>query len=189
MANRWSENQTPLARRFFLATIAQAGVCIALAVSLGLMFGAPPPAKQLYLPPAFLFGTIFLLAGSWFLQIAGDHVRQERQNQFRQALVRSLVFAILFVGVQSFGLWSFARGTTDSQNPQLNAHGFVFMFTALHAMHFLVAQSVLLWVTLAAYHDRYDHEYYFGVTFAKYFWHVLGLAWIAILFVFSIAAS
>ena len=75
----------------------------------------------------------------------------------------------------------------DYQQTQTNAHGFVFMFAALHAMHFLVAQSVLLWVTLAAFCDRYDHEYYFGVTFAAWFWHVLGIAWLAILCVFSVA--
>lgn len=189
MANRWAENQTALARRFFVATIGQALLCLALACSLAVVFGAPAPADQVYLPPAFLFGTVFLFVGSWQLQAAGQHVRQERQSKFRRALLRALAFAILFVGVQSFGLWAFVRGTADYQNPQLNAHGFVFMFTALHAMHFLVAQSVLLWITLAAFHDRYDHEYYFGVTFATWFWHALGLAWLAILFVFSIVAA
>ncbi|MEQ9411874.1 MAG: hypothetical protein RIK87_29435 [Fuerstiella sp.] len=187
MTSRWAENQGSLARRFFLATIAQALVCLGLAVALAVVFGATPQPERLRLPTAFQFGTAFLALGSWFLQSSRNHVKWERQPEFRRDLLLALVFAVLFVAVQSFGLWAFANGTKDYQNPQMNVHGFVFMFAALHAMHFLIAQSVLLWVTLAAFCDRYDHEYYFGVTFATYFWHALGIAWLAILCVFSIA--
>ncbi len=115
------------------------------------------------------------------------HVRIERQQPFRRCLLLALGCAVLFVAVQSFGLWHFVSGTKDVENPQMNVHGFVFMFAALHAMHFVVAQSVLLWVTLSAFADRYDHEYYWGVTFAGWLWHALGIVWLAILCVFAIA--
>lgn len=187
MTSRWAENQSLMARRFFLATVTQAVVCSVCAAGLAWLFGAPEPSDRLHLPIAFQFGTLFLLLGSWFLHSSRNYVRLERQTEFRSALLWALLFAMLFVCVQSFGLWAFVKGTKDHDNPQLNTHGFVFMFTALHAMHFLVAQSVLLWVTLAAFCDRYDHEYYFGVTFAVWFWHALGIAWLAILCVFSIA--
>lgn len=188
MASRWAENQSLMARRFFLATASQAIVCIGLALALAAVYGAPKQTEQIRLPVAFQFGTVFLLIGSWFLHSSTYYVKRERQNEFRRALLLALLFAVLFVGVQSFGLWGFVKGTRDYRNPQLNTHGFVFMFAALHAMHFLIAQSVLLWVTLAAHYDRYDHEYYFGVTFATWFWHALGIVWIAILCVFSIVA-
>lgn len=188
MSSRWAENQTMMARRFFLATIVQAAVCIGLSCSLAWIFDAPPPTDRIRLPMAFQFGTAFLLFGSWFLHLSLGYVQIERQVDFRRSLLLALALAVLFVGVQSYGLWGFMHSTKDYQNPQMNTHGFVFMFAALHAMHFLVAQSMLLWVTLAAYCDRYDHEYYFGVTFAAWFWHALGIVWVAILCVFSIAA-
>jgi len=188
MSTRWAENQTMMARRFFLATVVQAAVCIAIGWGLAMCFKAPPPSDRLRLPVAFQFGTAFLLFGSWFLQLAVRYVRLERQAEFRRSLLIALAFAVLFVGVQSFGLWGFIQATKDYRNPQMNTHGFVFMFASLHAMHFVIAQSVLLWVTLAATYDRYDHEYYFGVTFASWFWHALGIVWLAILCVFSIAA-
>lgn len=188
MSSRWAENQSMMARRFFLATILQAAFCLVLAWALSMIFRAPPPSDRLRLPAAFQFGTVFLLLGSWFLNSSLHHVKVERQAEFRRTLLAALAFAVLFVGVQSFGLWGFIKGTKDYQNPQMNTHGFVFMFAALHAMHFLVAQSVLLWVTLAAFCDRYDHEYYFGVTFAAWFWHALGIVWLGILCVFLIAA-
>jgi heme/copper-type cytochrome/quinol oxidase subunit 3 len=90
-----------------------------------------------------------------------------------------------FVAVQGFGLWAMDKGGNSAQDAQLGVHGFVIMFTALHAMHFLVAQSILLWVTISAFADRYDHEYSWGVTFAAGFWHILGVVWMCILFVFT----
>ena len=188
VSSRWAENQTVMARRFFLATISQAGLCLGLAITLAAIFPAPPPSERLKLPMAFQFGTAFLLVGSCFLHSGLAHVKREQQTEFRRSLVLALIFAVLFVAVQSYGLWAFTKGTKDYANPQMNTHGFVFMFAALHAMHFIVAQSILLWVTLAAFCDRYDHEYYFGITVATLFWHALGIVWLGILCVFSIAA-
>ncbi|APZ96091.1 hypothetical protein [Fuerstiella marisgermanici] len=188
MSSRWAENQSLMVRRFFLATVLQVAVCIAVAWSLALIFKAPPPSDRLRLPAAFQFCTVFLLLGSWFLHAALTNVKVERQARFRRALLLALGFATLFVGVQSFGMWSFLKGTTVQQTSQLNTHGFVFMFVAMHAMHFLIAQSVLMWVTLASFYDRYDHEYYFGVAFAAWFWHALGIVWLGILWVFTVAA-
>ena len=187
MSSRWAEHQSSLAHRFFLATVGQAVVCILLALALAQLLGAPESTERLRLPRAFQVATLFLFLGSWFLHRAQGWVRIERQREFRRSLLLALGSAVLFVGIQTYGLWGFVKGTADYHDPQLNTHGFVFMFTALHAMHFLVAQSVLLWVTLAAFRDRYDHEYYLGVTFACWFWHILGIAWLAILWVFSVA--
>lgn len=187
MTLRWELERVRLTRRFFVGTVLQAAVCLSFAVLLGKLLGVPETRGRLSLPAAFQFGTFFLAAGSWSLHRALTYVRTERQYEFRAALAAGIGFAMLFVIVQSYGLWAFARSTADYRQTQLNVHSFVFVFTALHAMHFLVAQSVLLWVTLSAFIDRYDHEYYWGVTFAAWLWHALGIAWLAILCVFSIA--
>jgi heme/copper-type cytochrome/quinol oxidase subunit 3 len=57
----------------------------------------------------------------------------------------------------------------------------------LHGMHFVVALLFLCHITVQAMADRYDHEYYWGVTVCAWFWHALGVAWVAILFVMLIA--
>lgn len=184
----WNRIRTRLARRFFLGAIAQALLAVTIATTLALISGRPAPAPQLRLPVAFQFGTCFLAVGSWLMHRAVGFVRREDQPAFRQSLLLALGSAVMFVGIQSFGLWQFVRGVADYQNTQVNVHAFVFMFTTLHALHFVVAQSVLLWVTLSAFVDRYDHEYYWGVTFAAWCWHVLGIVWLAILCVFAIAS-
>jgi cytochrome c oxidase subunit III len=176
-----------LARRFFVAAAMQLMLCAAIATVLAAVVGRPEPSHRLTLPTAFQFSTVFLAVGSWLLHRAIRLVQIERRAEFRRTLLLALSTAVLFVGIQSFGLWQFVTGVVDYRQTQLNVHGFVFMFTTLHGLHFVVAQSVLLWVTLSAFADRYDHEYYWGVTFAAWCWHVLGIVWIAILCVFAIA--
>lgn len=188
MSSRWAENQSKMARRFILGSLLQAGVSIGLTLLLAVINEPPEQTDRPELPAAFMWGTVFLAVGSWYLHGALHQVRRERQRGFRRMLVLALLAAVLFVGIQAYGLWGFVNATKDYRNTQLNSHGFVFMFVALHAMHFLLAQSVLLWVTLAAFHDRYDHEYYFGVAVAAWFWHLLGIVWVAILCVFYIVS-
>ena len=65
----------------------------------------------------------------------------------------------------------------------------IVMLAALHGMHFVVAVLFLSYVTVRALADRYDHEYYWGVSVAAWFWHALGVVWIGILAVFAIAAA
>ncbi len=177
-----------LARRFFLATVLQASVILLLGFSLGFVFGHPEPTQKLELPAAFQFGTTFLAIGSWCLHDALKNVRLELQRRFRTSLSLALGAAVLFVSVQSYGMWALVKSISPQLEMQTSIHGMVIMFAAIHAMHFIVAQSILLWVTLSAFADRYDHEYYWGVTFACWCWHVLGIVWLGILCIFAIAA-
>jgi len=188
MSNRWDQTRASLARRFFLATVLQCGVILLLGFSLGLIFRHPEPTEKLRLPAAFQFGTIFLAIGSWCLHDAHANVRLERQRRFRTSLLVALSAAVLFVSVQSYGMWALIKSISPQLEMQTSIHSMVIMFTAIHAMHFIVAQSILLWVTLSAFADRYDHEYYWGVIFAGWCWHALGIIWIGILCVFAIAA-
>ncbi|MEY3459545.1 MAG: hypothetical protein RL215_2702 [Planctomycetota bacterium] len=185
MADRWDVIRVPLARRFFLATILQAAVVLSVSLALGAMFGRQPPGDRLRLPWAFVVSTLLLAVGSWQLEMARMSVRREKQPEFRRSLLQALISAMAFVAVQGYGLWAIDKGDRSAAEAQLGVHGFVIMFTALHAMHFVVAQSILLWVTISAFADRYDHEYSWGVTFAAGFWHILGVVWMCILFVFT----
>ncbi|MBL8819288.1 MAG: hypothetical protein JNL58_24870 [Planctomyces sp.] len=185
--HRWNELRTTIARKFYFATILQAIVSFSIFWGLVALHTPKPPSPKLYLPVAFQFGTLFLVLGSYFLHRAVQFVRLERQTLFRRSLVFALGCAILFVGIQSYGLWEFSNGVTGFRNTQTNVHGFTLVFVSLHAMHFIVAQSILMWVTLCAFADRYDHEYFWGVVFAAWVWHVLGIVWAVLLAVFGIS--
>lgn len=155
------------------------------------VLGAPATVSDgLTLPQAFHASTVVLIIGSWQLHRATGFVSIEKQKPFRRSLKISLVLGILFVGIQSYGIWCLLHGypqTQIAQSTQTGAHGFVFVFVSLHALHFTVAMMFLVYVTVNGTLDRYDHEYYWGVTFCEWFWHALGIVWLMILAVFAIA--
>lgn len=177
--------QQRLAVRFFQLASLVFAVAGAMAWLLTRVIPLPPPQEQPHFPGAFWFSSLLLLAGSVLLHRATWEVRRERQLPFRRTLVAALSVGMLFLGVQSFGLYCLLQ----QQQPPLAATGvtaFVFVFSFLHGLHFVVATLFLVYVTVRALADRYDHEYYWGVLVCGYFWHALGIVWLAILFVFAI---
>ena len=161
-------------------------VAISLAsVMLRLIPPAPTgPANRF--SPAFGISTWLLFIGSGCLFRAIESVRRERQYPFRRWLVFSLTSGTLFVAVQTYALTNLIR-RQSIDDASADAAAFVAVITALHAMHFTVALLFLSYVTVQAFSDRYDHEYYWGVTICAWFWHALGIVWVAILVVMMIA--
>lgn len=180
-----ARGQSGLALRFFAIALMLTAAATALARTLTWIL--PDPSAHRLLPPVFWSTTLLLAAGSFELHCAVTHVRRERQHRFRRCLRLATGIGTLFVGLQGYGLWSLLR-FAESGDAQTGVKAFVFMLTFLHAMHFTVALGFLVYVTLQAQIDRYDHEYYWGVAACGYFWHFLGAVWIAILAVFAIAS-
>ncbi|MFK7821970.1 MAG: heme-copper oxidase subunit III [Planctomycetaceae bacterium] len=180
-----ASGQSQFALRLFGTYAAVVAVSIVLARALVALLGGPSEqSSQLNLPSVFLYSSVLLLVGSGFMHRAVMHVRIERQKPFRQSLVLALIAGTLFVGSQSYGLWYILKGAAPAEHTETGAQGFAFVFAVLHALHFTVAMMFLVFVTLRSFQDRYDHEYYFGVTVCTWFWHVLGIVWMAILLVF-----
>lgn len=144
--------------------------------------------REAMFPRVFWVTSLLLIAGSTALHRAVGFVKLEKQREFRQSLILALVLGVLFVGLQAYGL----KTMVDHQRPgetQTGSNAFLTAVSGLHAMHFTVALWWLLWVLLSAFEDRYDHEYYWGVTACGWFWHGLGIVWGAVLAVFLIASN
>lgn len=174
-----------VALRFFGGCVFLLGI-IGFCSSLLFWFFPPADQSRLVIPWIFLTTTFLLGSVSLFLHRAVQAVRRERQQDLRLNLCRALAAAVLFVGIQSHGL----RCLVEYQHPpqaQTSAETFVFVFAALHGLHVVVALLFLLFVTVRATQGRYDHEYYWGPFFTGWFWHVLGIVWLGILFVLSLA--
>jgi cytochrome c oxidase subunit 3 len=185
--------QTRIALRFLLLAFALIGASVLLA---WLLLRVWPPyqptidGESVTFPIAFHLSTAWLVAVSYALHGAWTSVRIEKQLQFRRWLQLAFVAATMFIGVQTFGLAQFVASLPrDSYQSSTGAGAFVFVFAVLHALHVGVASLFLAWVTASAFADRYDHEYCWGVTFCAFFWHVLGIVWLAILATFAIASG
>ncbi|HSG69643.1 MAG TPA: hypothetical protein VLA12_04465, partial [Planctomycetaceae bacterium] len=103
-------------------------------------------------------------------------------------LVVALVAGTLFVAFQIYGMWDLLRSrevlfseSTTEISPSLGVKPYMFVAAFLHAVHFAVALMFLTYVTLKGLGGRYDHEYYWGVRVCAWFWHALGIMWLAIL--------
>jgi heme/copper-type cytochrome/quinol oxidase subunit 3 len=179
---------TRLALRFILVS---AGVYVTaggLALALIQFLPAQVTPGKIVFPRALGLTTLLLALGSGGLHRAVTCVRRERQIPFRRSLLFALVTGTLFVGIQSYGLSCLFQNQL-ADDVQTGSNAFVAIMVALHAMHFGLALMFLVWVTLGALADRYDHEYFWGVSLCAWFWHALGIVWVCILIVFVISTG
>lgn len=185
--DRHAEGHRRAAALFFATML---GVVLTSALIAVLMFavaGQPTGPGRLF-PPAFAVSSGLLFAGSLALTRAVRCVRVERQRPFRRWLLTSLLLATLFMGIQTYGLACLLPHDRTASAASTGVTAFVLALASLHGMHFIVATLFLAMVTVRAFAERYDHEYYWGVSACAWFWHALGLVWLAILAVFAIAA-
>ncbi|MFP6765936.1 MAG: hypothetical protein VB858_20060 [Planctomycetaceae bacterium] len=146
-----------------------------------------PIRDRILFPGAFAVSTGLLAAGSLTLHRASILVRYEKQRAFRRNLAWSLLLGTIFVATQVYGLWCLIAQQASASAVGLKDGAFA--FALLHGVHFIVALLFVAFVFLRAYADRYDHEYSWGVTFCAWFWHALGITWLAIMTAFLIAGS
>ena len=176
---------------FALRFFAVSAVLLIVALTLSSVLRALVPAVDGREPtrfhPAFAVTTLLLFCGSAALSRAVAFVRRERQRPFRRSLMGALLCGTLFVGIQTFAL-SMLIHQQPADEASTGAGAFVAVVASLHAMHFVVALLCLVYVTVQAFANRYDHEYYWGVTVCAWFWHALGVAWCAVLAAMVIAA-
>jgi cytochrome c oxidase subunit III len=185
--DRHADGQSRSALRFFATVVAALALAGAVAVLLITTLGRPATPGT-HFPPAFFVSTLLLFSGSYGLRKAIRFVRMERQREFRRWLMISLMFGSLFVGVQIYAMACLMPHNRTPDAASTGVTAFVLALASLHAMHFTVAMLFLSLVTVRTFADRYDHEYYWGVKACAWFWHALGIVWIAILAVFAITA-
>lgn len=180
-------SHSEFAVRFAVVSALLLLLAIAIGTALLKLLPIAPSLPPNHFPRAFIISTILLLIGSWSLSRACAFVRRERQVPFRRHLLISLAAGTLFVAMQTYALTSLIR----QQRPEdisTAAAPYVAVMVALHAMHFVVALMFLVFVTVQAFADRYDHEYYFGVTICTWFWHALGIVWLVVMAVIGIVS-
>jgi cytochrome c oxidase subunit 3 len=162
-------------------------LAVSFTVAWGMIEGLSfrPAENRILFPVAFVASTALLAGGSLLLHRASLLVRFEKQSEFRRSLAWSLVLGTAFVAAQTYGLWCLIAQNEAAKSVGLKDGAFAFVL--LHGVHFVVALLFVAFVFLRALADKYDHEYSWGVTFAAWFWHALGIAWLAIMAAFLIA--
>lgn len=184
---RHAAGQSRTAIRFFLMASLAFGAAAAIAGGLAHLLGRPAAQAGFAVPPSFVVSSLLLIVGSVAMTNAVVEVRRERQREFRHWLLVALAAGASFMGVQGYGLWWLLPVQRTTGDASLGATPFILMLAALHALHLSVAVLFLAFVTARAQAERYDHEYYWGVSVCAWFWHALGVAWLFVLLILAIA--
>jgi len=188
LTNRPTETAGGFALRFFHVLVLVFGIAAGAATALIYLLPVFENPLSAALPWAFWVSSGFLLTSSFWQHRSIRAVRREKQTQFRRGMLFALIAGVAFVATQCYGLWSLLQFQPRSHEAaSTGPQAFVFVLTVLHGMHVSIAIMFLTFVYLKSLMDRYDHEYYWGVTFCAWFWHVLGIVWLAIILVFLIA--
>ena len=182
-----SPSKSQLALLFVGLSLILTAIAIGVAKIGIMLFAVTSESPVRVMPVPFWISTALLAVGSVTLQRAAWHVRIQRLEQFQRCLLLSLVIGTLFVGLQSAGLWCLVR-KQDPHSAETGVNAFIVMVAGLHGIHFVIALLFVVWITVNAFANRYDHEYFWSVTFCAWFWHTLGIVWLAILTLFAAEA-
>ena len=152
------------------------------------MSGGPTKYVSLVLPTSFWVSTIALLLVSYFLQRSVWAVRKQRLSMMRMWLGCSLLGAVIFVAIQSFGmmdLWDQHFSKIDDGS--MKVYGMSFALAFIHVIHVLGGMIFLGFVIYQANRNKYDHERHWAVDHCASYWHFLDVVWVCMLLMFSIA--
>ena len=186
--------------------------------SLGMLFAASmlgyilirvttgtPNGKSIELPSSLWVSTIMMLASSYTMHRALLAIRREKQALFRIYLTATIVFATVFVAIQTPAMFKLlkehqavtaeykaqqANLQPAKYDPSSNAdeviqgrrsvpfYGLIMVLVLIHALHVIGGMIALGVVAVHGYQGRYDHEHYVGVNHCVLYWHFLDVVWL-----------
>lgn len=138
-------------------------------------------------PIVFGVATVWLLGGALTQTLALKRVRREKQAALRRWLVVSIGLASVFNAFQSVGLASIMPATDTTILAQTGSVPFAIGVVVMHGLHMIVAEMFLCWITVQAFNERYDHEYYKPLWMCVGFWNFLSVIWLSLLVAIGIA--
>ena len=170
---------------FFFSSILLYVVYIALRIE----DAAGEPAKALFLPRSFVPSTLLLIGVSGFLELAYRSAKRERESLVKSSMVLACFFGLLFMAVQSEGMYRLVSEMSTVTAARKNAYAFTFVLALLHALHVVAGIVGLVLSTMQSIRNKYDHERNFGLRFCAIYWHFLDIVWVLLLASFIIAAQ
>lgn len=149
----------------------------------------PQSYVPLEIPASFWISTLILIAVSYFLQRSVWAVQRERLLEFRKWLYWSLVGSLVFVGIQSFGMYDLFAEHFSQVDGSTKVYGMSFVMAFIHALHVLGGMIFLGYIIYQAHRDKYDHERHWAVDHCASYWHFLDVVWACMLITFLVAET
>ncbi len=142
--------------------------------------------QSFYLPRSFVPSTMLLVGVSGALEWALRAARRDRSTEVRFASVVALIMGVLFMLVQSEGMYRLVVAATTVASSRNSTYALTFVLAFLHALHVVGGIVGLVITVWNANRDRYDHERHFGLRFCTVYWHFLDVVWVLLMACFII---
>ncbi len=142
--------------------------------------------QSFYLPRSFVPSTMLLVGVSGALEWALRAARRDRSTEVRIASIAALIMGVLFMLVQSEGMYRLVVAATTVASSRNSTYALTFVLAFLHALHVVGGIVGLVITVWNASRDRYDHERHFGLRFCTVYWHFLDVVWVLLMACFII---
>jgi cytochrome c oxidase subunit 3 len=159
---------------FFLSSI----LLYVVYVALRLAPNSVVRPQSFYLPKSFLPSTLLLVGVSGTLEWALRAARRDRNDEVKRASLAALVMAVLFMAVQSEGMYKLIDAASQVASSRNSIYSLTFVLAFVHALHVVGGVIGLVSVTFNAHRDKYDHERCMGLRFCTLYWHFLDIVWV-----------
>lgn len=131
------------------------------------------------LPLAFLYSTGAILISSITIFLAGRSFRQREMRKYRLWLVATLVFGLVFIGLQVIGfrqLLGFGLGLQANVSVS-----FLYVIVGAHALHVLGGIIALAVIVLRSFSRKVRNYSLLPVQIMSIYWHFVDILWIYLL--------
>ena len=145
-------------------------------------------AQSFVLPKSFLPSTFLLVGISVSLEFALRAAKRDRNAEVKQATLAALVMGILFMAIQSEGMYRLIYAASIATTSKNSTYALAFVLALLHALHVVGGVFGLVRVVFQARQDKYDHERYFGLRFCTLYWHFLDVVWLFLIVSFLVTS-
>jgi len=167
---------------FFLSSI----LLYVIYVALRLAPEAIQRPQAFLLPKSFLPSTVLLIGVSGCLEWALRSAVKDRSNEVRIATLASLILGLLFMAIQSEGMYKLIVAAAAVKSSGNSMYALTFVLAFLHALHVVGGIIALVSTAFNAYRDKYDHERSLGLRFCTLYWHFLDVVWVLMMVCFVI---
>jgi cytochrome c oxidase subunit 3 len=148
--------------------------------------GVWPPMFMVVLNPFELplLNTILLLSSGVSLTWSHHSIVLGNKHQAVLSLIITILFGIIFSGVQLFEYYSAPFSMSDS------VYGSIFyLSTGFHGFHVFVGTCFLVVCLYRLFLDHFTREQHFGFEAAAWYWHFVDIVWLFLYIVYYLWGS
>jgi cytochrome c oxidase subunit 3 len=145
-----------------------------------------------HLPPIFIINSIFLLGGSWMINLANNAYKSDNTTRYQLALIGTFILTLIFLALQIFG-WTYYFDVMIGTNIGIGKQ-YLYAISGLHFAHVVAGLPFLLLFIITAYlrmKEPVSVLIYFSdpnklmrLELLTIYWHFLDLLWLVLVLFF-----